>query len=147
MWMGRIMSRCVKTQFSRVVLCAGSMNDFIEILSREQQVTEIDGGNESDQDFTSVTDFAGYFEPVKATRRFNGVSMEDQSAPNFTHVCYIPYDPDVYELDINTFFVKITRDKSRYFKLKGIINYGEQDEYLQLQLAGTGFTDLKASSV
>lgn len=141
------MSRCVKTQFSRVILCAGTMNDYIEVLSRAQKGTSIGGSNEATQDFTSEADFAGYLEAVKATRRFHGVSMEDQSAPNYTHVGYIPFDQDVYELDINTFFVRITRDKPRYFKLKGIINFGEQDEYLQLQLAETGFTDLEASSV
>ncbi len=141
------MGKCIKTQFSRVILCAGTMNDYIEVLSRVQKGTEIGGNNESSEEFTTVDDFAGYLEPVKATRRFNGVSLEDQSAPNFTHACYIPFDQDVYELDINTFFVRITRDRPRYFKLKGIINYGEQDEYLQLQLAETGFTDLKASGI
>lgn len=141
------MSRCVKTQFTRVILCAGTMNDFIEVLSRVQQGTEIGESSESTEEFTTVDDFAGYLEPVKATRRWNGVSMEDQSSPNFTHVAYIPFDQDTYELDINTFFVRITRAKPRYFKLKGIVNYSEQDEYLQLQLAETGFTDIVASTV
>ena len=141
------MSRCVKTQFDKIILCAGTMNDYIEILSRVQKGTEIGGSPEAAEDFTIVIDYAGVLEAVKSTKRFNGVSMEDQSAPNFTHASYIPFDQDVYELDINTFFVKITRDKSRYFKLKGITNWGEQDEYLQMQLAETGFADLVASTV
>ena len=141
------MSRCVKTQFEKIILCAGTMNDYIEILSRVQKGTEIGGSPEATEDFTTVIDFAGVLEAVKSSRRFNGVSMADQSAPNFTHASYIPFDPDVYELDINTLFVKITRDKARYFKLKGITNWGEQDEYLQLQIAETGFADLVASTV
>ena len=52
-------------------------------------------------------------------------------------------DPEYYSGQI----VKITRDRARYFKLKGITNWGEQDEYLQLQLAETGFSDLKAATV
>ena len=137
--------RCVKTQFNKEILCAGSMQDLVEVLKRVQGTTEVGESIESSEIFTLVADFAGYLEASKATRRFNGVSMEDQSAPNFTHAGYIPFDQDVYELDVNSFFVRLTRDRSRYFKLKAIKNFGEQDEYLQLQLAETGFDDIKAS--
>jgi hypothetical protein len=123
------------------------MNDYIEVLSRAQKGTSIGGSNEATQEFTVVADPSGHLEAVKGTRRFNGVSMEDQSSPSYTHACYIPFDPDVYELDVNSFFVRITRDKPRYFKMKLITNYDESDTYLQLQLAETGFTDLEASSV
>lgn len=138
--------RCVKTQFDRQILCAGTMTDLVEIIERDQVGTQPGEALESTPTFTTVVDFAGYLEATKATRRFNGVSMEDQSAPNFTHAGYIPFDQTVYELDVNKFFVKLTRDRSRYFKLKAVRNWGEQDEYLQLNLAETGFTDLLAAT-
>lgn len=139
--------RCVKTQFKRTVLCAGTMVDYIEILNREQQGTTIGGESESKQGFTAVDDFAGYLEASKPTRRFDGVSMSDQSSPSYTHAGYIPYDQDIYELDVNTLFVRITRDKPRLFKLKAIENYDEQDMYLMLQLSETGFEEKEATGV
>lgn len=138
-------NRCVKTQFDRQILCAGTMTDYVEILSRAIQGTEPGLSTQAEPDFSAIAQYAGYLEAVKNTPRWNGVSVEDQSAFNFTHAGYIPFDQTIYELDINTFYVKITRQRARYFKLKGIMNWGEQDEYLQLQLAETGFADLKAA--
>lgn len=137
--------RCVKTQFDRVILCAGTMNDLVEIFVRVQGTTEPGLNIQSDEGMTALSQFAGYLEAAKFTPRFNGVNTQDQSTPAFTHAGYIPFDQDTYELDINTFYVKLTKTRSRYFKLKGIKNYGEQDEYLQLQLSETGFVDLMAS--
>lgn len=137
--------RCVKTQFDREILCAGTMTDYLQIYSRAIKGTEPGKEIQPGEDFTLQDDFAGYIEAKKDTPRWSGVSTEDQSANNFTHAGYIPFDQDIYELDVNRFFVKKPGTRDRYFKLKGITNYGEQDEYLQLKLAETGFTDLKAS--
>lgn len=137
--------RCVKTQFNREILCAGTMNDLVEIFVRVQGTTEPGQDIQTDENMTADKQFAGYLEAAKFTPRFNGVSTQDQSTPAFTHAGYIPFDQDTYELDINTFYVKLTRTRSRYFKLKGIKNFGEQDEYLQLQLSETGFSDLLAA--
>ena len=138
-------SRCIKTQFNRVVLCAGTMQDYLIILSRAIAGTEPGLSNQPGEVFTQIDNPAGYIEASKPTPRWNGVSTADQSAPNFTHVAYIPFDPDIYKLDVGTLFVKKpgdTSDLDRLFKLKGINNWGEQDEYLQLTLAETGFNDL-----
>lgn len=137
--------RCVKTQFDKEILCAGTMTDWIEILSREIQGTEPGGSTQPTETFTAIVSYPGYLEAMKYTPRWDGVSTVDQSADNFTHVAYIPFDQDVYELDVNKLYVKRSGTRDRYFKLKGIKDYGERDTYLQLQLAETGFTDLEAS--
>lgn len=137
--------KCIKTQFEKIVLCAGAMTEVVAIYRREIQGTQPGLSIQAEPKFTLVIQYPGTFEAVKDTPRWNGVSVEDQSALNFTHAAYIPFDQDVYELDINTFFVKITRTRDRYFKLKGIMDWGEQEEYLQLKLAETGFVDLKAT--
>jgi hypothetical protein len=137
-------SRCVKTQFTKTILCAGTMQDYLIILSRTITGTEPGVSIQPTETFTPLDDPAGYLEGVKPVQRWNGVSVEDQSASNFTHVAYIPYDPVIYKSDVGTLYVKKpgdTADLDRLFKLKGINNWGEQDEYLQLTLAETGFDE------
>jgi len=136
-------NRCVKTQFDKEILCAGTMTDLIEILSRAIQGTEPGLSADPTEAFTPIVSYAGYLEEKKFTPRWDGVSTEDQSAGNFTHVAYVPYDQTVYELDINTLFVRITDTRNKLYKLKGIKEYG--DYYIQLQLAETGFEDLTAA--
>jgi len=141
-------NRCVRTQFNKEILCAGTMNDYLLILSRAITGTEPGQSIQASETFTQIVDYAGYLEASKPTQRWNGVSMEDQSAPNYTHVCYIPFDPVTYKLDVGKLFVKKqgdTSDLDRLFKLKSINNFGEQDEYLQLRLAETGFAELDGS--
>lgn len=134
--------RCVYTQFDKKILCAGSLNKILRIQERtEGRTNPGDDGNPSPV-FTLIDDPIGELEAVKYTRRFDGVSMEDQSADNFTHVGYIPFDQDIYELDVNTMFVEIEATRNRRFKLKGIQDYDEEGQWLQLKLAETGFSDL-----
>lgn len=133
--------KCIKTQFTRQILCAGMMRDFIEIYSREMQRTNPGQETQAKPDFTAVSDFAGYLEAVRDTPRMEGVNPADVN----THVCYIPYDQTVFELDRNKFFIKISRTRDRWFKFTGVIDWGEQEEYLQIKLKETGFTDLEAS--
>lgn len=91
--------------------------------------------------FTPVSDFAGILEAVRAVPRMEGVNPSTSD----THVCYIPFDQTVFEMDKNKFFIKITRTRPRWFKFAAIVDWGEQEEYLQIRLNETGFTDLEAS--
>lgn len=133
---------CIKTQYSRKIICAGAMKDFIEIYSRTMSGTNPGGETQSKPTFTPVADFAGMFEAVRETPRMQGINPEDTK----THVCYIPFDQTVFELDRNKHFIKISRTRDRYFKFTGVADWGEQEEYLQIKLKETGFTDLEAAS-
>lgn len=132
---------CIKTQYTRQIICAGAMKDFIEINSRSMPGTNPGKTIQSEPTFTKIIDFAGLLEAVRATPRMEGVNTSSSD----THVCYIPYDQTVFELDKNEFFIKITRTRSRYFKFTAVMDWGEQEEYLQIRLTETGFSDLEAS--
>jgi hypothetical protein len=132
---------CIKTQYSRKILCAGAMNDYIEIYSRSMSGTNPGQTIQSNPIFTPISDFAGLLEAVRATLRMEGVNLSDAD----THVCYIPYDQTVFEMDKNKFFIKITRTRSRWFKFTAVMDWGEQEQYMQIRLNETGFTDLEAS--
>lgn len=141
----KTMGRCIKTQFDRVILCAGTMTDWIEIVKRELQTTE-PGYNGDKQLFTSVVNYPGRLEAVKYVPRFDGVNVMDMGSRSFTHVIYIPFDQTVYELDLNTLYVKLTRTRDRLFKLTGgIKDVDEQEQWLELALMETGFSDLEAT--
>lgn len=132
---------CIKTQYSRKIICAGAMKDYIEIYSRTMAGTNPGQTIQSKPSFTSASDFAGLLEAVRATPRFEGVNPVSTD----THVCYIPYDQTVFEMDKNKFFIKITRTRSRWFKFTAVMDWGEQEQYMQIRLNETGFTDLEAS--
>ena len=117
------------------------MKDFIEIYSREMPGTNPGKTIQSKPVFTPVSDFAGMFEAVGATPRMEGVNPSSSD----THVCYIPYDQTVFEMDKNKFFIKITSTRSRWFKFTAVMDWGEQEQYLQIRLNETGFVDLEAS--
>lgn len=134
--------KCIKTQFSRKILCAGSMKDYIEIYSREIIGTNPGEDEQPDPTFSAVSDFAGYLEAVRETHRQEGINTSESN----THVCYIPYDQTVFEMDANKFFIKISRTRERWFKFTGVTDWGEQEEYLQIKLKETGFSDLGASN-
>ena len=133
---------CIKTQYTKQIICAGAMKDFIEILSRTMAGTNPGQTNQSKPSFTTVADFAGLLEAVRATPRMEGVNPEDSN----THVCYIPYDQTVFKMDKNKFFIRITRTRTRLFKFSGVIDWGEQEQWLQIKLKETGFEDLEAAS-
>lgn len=133
--------RCIKTQYTKKILCVGAMKDFIEVFSRTMQGTNLGQTIQSTPLFTPISDFAGLLEAVRATPRMEGVNPSSSD----THVCYIPYDQTVFEMDKNRFFIRITRTRSRWFKFTGVIDWGEQEQYLQIRLTETGFTDLEAS--
>ena len=116
------------------------MKDFIEIYTRTIPGSN-PGKDQPDPEFTLVSDFAGILEAVRATPRQEGVNSSDSD----THVCYIPYDQTIFEMDKNKFFIQITRTRSRRFKFTAVMDWGEQEQYLQLRLNETGFTDLEAS--
>jgi hypothetical protein len=117
------------------------MKDYIEIYSRAMPGTNPGKTIQSKPVFSPVIDYAGILEAVRATPRQEGVNPSDAD----THVCYIPYDQTVFEMDKNKFFIKITRSRSRRFKFTAVMDWGEQEEYLQIRLKETGFTDLEAS--
>lgn len=134
--------RCTKTMFDRIILCSGTMTDYMSIKKREQQGTSPDPDDTSaTEKFTTVENYMGYIEAIKPTARYDGVHIDS----TITHIAYIPFDQTTYELDLNTLFVDLERQRNRFFKLKRIMNYGEQDEYLALSLTETGFTDLQAA--
>lgn len=132
---------CIKTQYTRQIICASAMKDFIEILSRSMPGTNPGKTIQSEPTFTPVIDFAGLLEAVRATPRMEGINSSDAD----THVVYIPYDQTVFEMDKNKFFIKIARTRSRYFKFTAVMDWGEQEQYLQIRVTETGFDDLKAS--
>lgn len=133
-------TRCVKTIFDRVILCAGTMTDYITIKKREIQGTTVND-NQAEESFTDIENFMGYIEAKKPTVRFDGINILNE----ITHVAYSPFDQTVYELDVNTLFIQVERNRNRIFKLLQIMNYGEQDEYLAYYLKETGFSDIKAN--
>ena len=139
--------RCVKTQFERKILCAGTLQDLIRIQRREIKGTNPGQSTQAGFTFTDVARMAGCLEQYlsRNSRRFDGVSTEDSAGPAFTHEAYITFDQEVYELDYNTLYVRYEGKRDRLFKLKGIVNYGEQDEWLQLHLQETGFADREAA--
>ncbi len=137
--------RCVYTQYDREILCAGTLDSVFMIKKRTSGGTSPGKSIQPKMVFTDVVDSFGRLEVKKSTRRFDGVSIMDQSQDNFTHAGYIPFDQDVYELDVNTLFVDIEDTRNRRFKLKSIEKYNEGSQWLQLKLAETGFADLEAS--
>lgn len=138
--------RCVYTQFDKQILCAGTLDKLFRIQSRVQSGSQPGQTGNPIETFTTVSEIEGKLEAVKYTQRFAGVATEDQSQPNFTHVGYISYDQTLYELDLNTFYVETEGQRNRRFKLKGIQDYDEESQWMQLQLAETGFSDLDGAS-
>lgn len=132
---------CIKTQYTRQIICAGAMKDLIEIYSREMKGTNPGKTIQSEPVFTPVSDFAGLLEAVRATPRMEGVNPSSSD----THVCYIPYDQTIFEMDKNKHFIDITRTRPRRFKFTAVMDWGEQEQYLQIRLTETGFKDLEAS--
>ena len=132
--------KCVKTYFSRKILCAGAMSDFIKIQNRELTAGGYD--SEPQEIFTNVLNMNGNIEEVKPTDRFNGVNVAD----GITHIVYVPFEQSIYELDINTLFVELERSKNRRFKMLSVGNLGEQDQYMALYCKETGFVDKEATA-
>ena len=134
--------RCVKTIFDRKILCAGTMTDYMTIKKREQQGTGPDSNDISSKAvFTDILNQMGYLEAIRPTTRFDGVYIDRAT----THIAYVSFDQTVYELDVNSLFIDLERNRNRLFKMQKIMNYGEQDEYLAISLSETGFTDLQAA--
>lgn len=133
-------NRCIKTIFDRQILCAGTMTDFVLIKRRAIQGTT-PNTTQATEAFTDVADFMGHLEVRNPTKRFDGVVISDK----VTHVVYIPYDQDIYEEDYNTLWVEVEQTRNKNYKMDGVLNVGEQDEYLALFLVERGFVDLEAT--
>jgi len=132
------MTRCTKTIFSRTILCAGTMTDYIMIKSRVQQGSGVDETDIS-HTFTNIANYMGYLEDRNPVQRFDGIVIGD----NVTHIIYIPYEQEVYELDKNTIFIEVESTRNKYYKPLSMIEYNEQ--YLAFYCMETGFTDLVAA--
>lgn len=133
---------CTKTRYNKIVLCAGSMTDCIEIVKRVSGTTEPGEAIQATPTFELVAAMPGLAEDVAGVARFDGINIEDGK----THVVYISFDPEIYQLDRNVLFIRIDSDyQERYFKMLKIKNYGEQNQYIEIDLKETGFTDLEAS--
>jgi hypothetical protein len=130
---------CKRKSFERNILTVGEMRNFVHIQQRAIQNT---GYNDSQptEKFIDIWQTFSKLVDLKDVSRFAGVVI-DQS---MTHACYIPYYAKIYELDINTLFLKKSGTfyaKDKLYKLKTIRNYGEQDEYMILFLEERGFTE------
>jgi hypothetical protein len=140
--------RCEKTLFTRQILTAGTMKDYCTIISRDLQPSSPDS-IENIEVMTDIMGMDGKLEDISFVTRFDGVNI----ANGATHLYYIPYQQSIYELDINNLFVRrkckvgLPKDKDRYYKMLGIRNYGEQDQYNILQLKETGFTNKLANTI
>lgn len=130
----------IKTIFERKVLCAGSMCDYLVIQERKQKPTGL-GQPQAGFDFMQINAYDGKIESTKGTKRFDGVTID----PKITHLAYMPFDQEIYELDTNSLFVELERTRNRRYKLDSIRDYGEQEEWLLLYLIDNGFADLEAT--
>jgi len=128
---------CVRTMFSKKIICAGAMSEVITILRREIMSNSFDDVEPTEQ-LTNIYTSMGMIEEKRPTNRFDNVSIDD----NVTHVFYITYDYDVYRLDRNSLFIEFN---DRYFKMLSVMNYGESDKYIALFCKETGFTDAEAA--
>ena len=127
---------CTKTRYDRKILCAGAMTDYMTIKKSEQGTTDF-GDSQADPIMTIIRSYFGYLEVVRPSIRFDGISIDKTS----THYWYIPFEQDVYELDVNSLFVTREGAKERIFKLNEIENYDEQDRWLALHLEAKGFSE------
>ena len=128
--------KCTKTRYDRKILCAGAMVDYMSIVRSESGTTDFDN-IQAEPTMTVIRSYFGYLEVVRPSIKFNGVSIDR----NATHLWYIPFEHDVYELDINSLFVTKEGTKERIFKLNEIENYDEQDRWLALHLEDKGFSE------
>lgn len=131
---------CTKTMFDRKILCAGGMTHYGVIVNHEASTTGI-GDLQATPVQAVVRGYLGLLEKIRDTVRFAGVSIDRSS----THVFYIPFDLDVYELDVNKLFVLVKGRKERRFKLNKIGDYGEQEKWLVLSLEEKGFSENSAN--
>lgn len=138
--------RCTKTIFERVILCSGSMEDYVTIYENVLQETTLTQ-NQAQPEKNVLLSIFGRLEEVNALARYAGIKMTNNTPEGkSSHVVYIPFEQSIFELDINRFFIKVERTvRSRLFKMNKISNYGEQDEYLAVWCNETGFDDLEAA--
>lgn len=137
--MSNLKKRCIKTIFSRTILCAGTMTDFITIKKRELLSRKLND-TESKEKFSTILSCMSKVETKNPTTRFDGVNIED----SVTHIVYIPYDQDIYELDKNSLFVEWEKNKNRNLKLMSSMDYRE--DYIALFCKETGFVDKEAAN-
>jgi hypothetical protein len=132
--------KCTKTRYDREILCAGAMTDYMTIKSSTAGTTDF-GDVQAEPTLATIRSYFGYLETVRPSIRFDGVSIDRTS----THYWYIPYEQDIYELDVNSLFVTKEGTKERIFKLNEIENYDEQDRWLALHLEAKGFSENTAT--
>ena len=118
------------------MLCAGAMVDYMTIKKSEAGVTSFDDA-QATPTLTAIRSYFGYLEVVRPSIRFDGVSIDR----NATHLWYIPFEHDVYEIDVNSLFVTKEGEKERIFKLNECENYDEQNRWLALHLEDKGFSE------
>jgi hypothetical protein len=112
------------------------MTDYMTIVKATAGTT----GFESTQATPTLTTIRSYFGLLEVTRptvRFDGVTI----TPISSHIWYIPYEQDIYELDLNSLYVKLEGSKERIFKLDKIEIYDESNQWLLLYLVDKGFSE------
>jgi len=138
--------KCLKTEFTKIILCSGSMIHWLEIVRRQNTGTQ-PGQLEIQSGLVAVEALSGRLESIGGTTRYQGVNEDDA----VTHFGYCGFDQTIYELDRNNLFVKISGysegEKNRLFKLKKIEDYGEQRQWLRFHLTETGFDNNEAAYV
>lgn len=138
--------RCVYTIFEKKILCAGTMNKYFTIYSNELQETTTNQ-NQSDNTKTVLFNMLGEIENIKATARYAGVKMTpNEPEGKSSNVIYIPFEQDIYELDINKLFIEMEAKRNRLFKMNKITDLNNQEEYLAIWCNETGFSDIEAAN-
>jgi hypothetical protein len=112
------------------------MTDYMTVVKATAGTTGF-SSTQATPTLTTVRAYFGLLEVTRPTVRFDGVTIE----PTSTHIWYIPYEQDVYELDVNSLYVKLEGTKERIFKLDKIENYDESDQWLSLYLIDKGFSE------
>ena len=81
--------------------------------------------------FTTVKNVWAFAETTRGTRRFKGVSIEDDA----THLFYIRYDADFFPLDGDNFFILFD---ARRFRILRVTVSDEDRLYMVVQCNETG---------
>jgi len=134
--------RCLKTIFDKIILCAGTMTDFGIVYEKAIQGTSANQSQASIK-LTFNCDCMGRLEAVKPTSRIDGIAINSQT----THLYYMPFDNDVFNLNIDTLYIEVEKSvsRNRFFKVQAILNLDEQDEYIVFTMAERGFAELEAA--
>jgi hypothetical protein len=126
--------------FSRKIVITGDQRNYVHILQRVLNETTI-GQIEPTVSFTEIWACFAKIETIKPTVRFDGVTIEDMP----THICILPFYQVVFDLDLNTLFIKDDKTVPRYYKLKSIEDIGNQNQFIEIYMKETGRTEQEAA--